>query len=119
MQETGRDNEKIWIELEVQNNAINPEDENIIKQIIASMDKWFGKPRIDTASEAWISIITLKRRHGEDIEEFMLRLDTLAAKLRQAAKPLSDTLLALHLLYTLNVLYICVLTRNRRDKHQV
>ena len=44
LQQEGRKKEKERIELEEQNNLINPDDENVIKEIILKMDKWFGKP---------------------------------------------------------------------------
>ena len=37
------------------------------------------------------------------VQQFLLRFDTLTAKLQQAAVPLPDILLGLHLLYTLNI----------------
>ncbi len=53
LQESGRKSEKERIELEVQNDKVNPEDPEVISKIIEKLDKWFGKPKWDEASEAW------------------------------------------------------------------
>ena len=48
-----RRNEKQRIELEEQNGILNPENENIIQDIIEKMQKWYGKTKTEEASDAW------------------------------------------------------------------
>ena len=52
LQSSERTKEKQRIELEVQNGILNPAEENIIEMIIEKMKKWFGKTKVDEASEA-------------------------------------------------------------------
>ena len=103
LQESGRTDKKTRVELEVQTRSINAEDEDVIDQILDRFEQWFGKPKMDVASESWIEVIKMMRDKDESIDKYFLRFDTATAKLQQAAEPLLKTLLALHLLYTINV----------------
>ena len=58
LQESERKREKQRIELEVQNEQLDPENENVILNVIDKLQKWFGKTRIDEASEAWKQLET-------------------------------------------------------------
>ena len=103
LQESGRKSEKQRIELEEQNGLIDPEKENVIKDVIEKMIKWYGKTRIDEASEAWRDFRNIKRYNEEKIDKFLLRFETLESKLKSSAVELPNLILALQLLESVNV----------------
>ena len=103
LQDSERDSEKRRIELEVQNEELNPDDEDIITKIVEKLHKWFGKPEIDRAFLSWNEVISMKRKDNESIGEFILRYETAEAKLRCSATALPLLLLAIHLIQSLNV----------------
>ena len=58
---------------------------------------------MDVAFETWLEVLGLKRGENEDITKYLLRFDTICAKLQQSAVPLPNALLSLHLLHSLNI----------------
>ena len=103
LQDSGRKREKQRVELEEQNGLINPDNENIIKTVIERLEKWFGKTKVDEASEAWKSFKDMKRSSGENLDEFLLRFETVESKLKCSAVELPNLILALQLLESVNV----------------
>ena len=65
---SGRSKEKQRIELETQNGLLDPANENIILEVIDKMKKWFGKTKIDEASDAWKMFRDIKRIKEESID---------------------------------------------------
>ena len=82
LQESGREKEKSRIELAVQNKEVDPEEDEVIDKLLTKLEKWFGKTKIDEASDAWIDFITLKRATDEDTDKFLLRFETSEANLK-------------------------------------
>ena len=82
LQESDRKKEKQRIELEEQNGDLKPENEDIILKIVEKLEKWFGKTKIDEASDSWESFIDLKRTNDEKLDDFLLRFETAESKLR-------------------------------------
>ena len=103
LEDSEREPEKRRIELEVQNEELNPDDEDIITKIVEKLHKWFGKPEIDKEFLSWNEVISMKRKDNESIGEFILRYETAEAKLRCSATALPPLLLAIHLIQSLNV----------------
>ena len=103
LQQEGRKKEKERIELEEQNNLINPEDENVIKEIILKRDKWFGKPKLDEACEAWKDFKDIKRDKNEAVDDFILKYETCESNLKCSEVELPQLILALQLLESLNI----------------
>ena len=101
--DSGRKSEKQRIELEEQNGLIDPENENIIKDIIEKMQKWFGKTKVDEASDTWRTFRDMKRSKEENIDKFLLRFETVESKLKCSAVELPNLILALQLLESVNV----------------
>ena len=64
------------IELETQNGLLDPTDENIILKVFDKMKKWFGKTKIDEASDAWKSFRDIMRIKEESIDDFLFRFGT-------------------------------------------
>ena len=87
----------------MQNGGIDPKAENIVEVIITKLNSWCGKPKAYESYESWTEIITMKKKQNEDIEKFLLKLETAVAKLHESSKPLPYILLALHLLHSVNV----------------
>ena len=67
------------------------------------MQKWFGKTKIDEASDAWKSFKDMKRSKEEPIDEFMLEFETVESKLKCSAVELPNLILALQLLESVDV----------------
>ena len=103
LSESNRTDEKQRIELEEQNGFINPEAENIITDIIEKMNNWFGKTKVDEASEAWREFKNILRARNENIDPFLLRFETAESKLKNSSARLPGMILALHLLETANL----------------
>ena len=67
------------------------------------MQKWFGKTKIDEASDAWKSFKDMKRSKEEPIDEFLLKFETVESKLKCSAVELPNLILALQLLESVDV----------------
>ena len=65
LQNSNRSKEKLRIELEVQNGTLDTSDDVVVKEITEKMKKWFGKTKVDEASEAWKSFIKIKRNKND------------------------------------------------------
>ena len=65
LQNSNRTKEKLRIELEVLNGNLQTSDEVVVKEIKEKIKKWFGKTKVDEASEAWKSFIKIKRNKIE------------------------------------------------------
>ena len=98
-----RKSEKQRVELEEHNGLIDPEDENIIIEIITKMTKWFWKTKVDEASDTWRAFKNIKRMKIEKIDKYLLRFETAESKLNNSATELPNQILALQLLDTINV----------------
>jgi hypothetical protein len=61
---------------------LDPADNNIILEVINKMKKWFGKTKIDEASDAWKSFRDIIRIKRESIDYFPFRFETAASKLK-------------------------------------
>ena len=103
LQQEGRKKEKERVELEEQNKLINPDDENVIKEIIIKMEKWFGKPKLDQACESWKDFKEVKRKESETLDDFILRFETVESNLKCSVVELPQLILALQLVETLNI----------------
>ena len=53
LQESGRLNEKNKIDLEVRNKTLNPENPDIIKDIMKKLVEWYGIPESNETTVAW------------------------------------------------------------------
>ena len=98
LQESERKREKQRVELEVQNGQLDPENENVILNVIDKLKKWFGKTRIDEASEAWKQFRDMKKSSEEKIDTFLLRFETAESQLKSSAAEIPNIILALQLL---------------------
>ena len=103
LQLSERKNEKRRIELEEQNGFLKPEEADIIERVIEKLEKWFGKTKIDEASDSWEKFIEMKRSDTEKIDEFLLRFETSESQLRNSAVELPNMVLSLQLLKSVNV----------------
>ena len=103
LSESGRKNEKERIELEEHNGLINPEHENIINDISEKLNTWFGKTKVDEASDAWRTFKDIKRASGENVDKFLLKYETAESKLINSAVELPKLILAIQLLEAANV----------------
>ena len=77
---------------------------------------------MDIAFDTWLEVLGLKRGEHEDLNKFLLRFDTIVAKLQQSAVPLPNALLSLHLLHSLNVDEMqrrCIITNISLEKESV
>ena len=97
LQISKRTKEKQRIELEAQNGLLDPADENIIVVIIENMKKWFGKTKIDEASEAWNDFKAIKRKSNEKIDDYLFRFETAESKMKQSLVPVPNQILAIQL----------------------
>ena len=104
LQDSGRKQEKRRLELEEENKVIDPDDDEIITTVIDKLEKWFGKTKIDEASEAWKNFKDIKRSNGENINDFLLRFETIESRLRcSTTVNLPNQILALQLLDSVDV----------------
>ena len=103
LQDSGRNKEKQRVELEVQNGMMDPEDENVINNVSTKLQKWFGKTRVDEASEAWDLFVDIKRAKDENIDAFLLRFETIESQMKSSAVDIPNTILALQLLKSIDV----------------
>ena len=103
LQQEGRKKEKERIELEEQNKLIEPESENVVAEIITKMEKWFGKPKLDQACDAWRQFKEIKRGESEPVDDFLLKFETSESNLKCSAVGLPQLLLALQLVESMNI----------------
>ena len=103
LQESQRLIEKQKIELEVHNSNIDPCDENVIIKIVQKLDEWFGKPPLDSTYDSWNTFIKLLREKGEAIDKYIVKFETAISEMKSNSIELSQTVLAVHFLSTLNV----------------
>ena len=103
LQQSERKREKQRIELEEQNGYLKPENDDIILKIIDKLKEWFGKTKIDEASDSWENFIDLKRKESEKLDDFLLRFETTESTLRSSAVELPNVVLALQLIKSVNV----------------
>ena len=82
---------------------IDPENENIILEIVEKMTQWFGKTKIDEASDAWREFKDIKRANEENIDKFLLRYETADSKLKNTAVGMPNLILAIQLMEAANV----------------
>ena len=103
LQEEGRKKEKERIELEEQNNLIDPNSTNVIKDIIEKMEIWFGKPQLDEACEAWKRFKDISRDDAEAVEDYILKYETCESNLKCSGIELQQVPLAIQFVDSLNV----------------
>ena len=103
LQNSNRTKEKLRIELEVLNGNLQTSDEGVVKEITEKLKKWFGKTKVDEASEAWKIFIKIKRSKNESIDDFLFRFETAESKLRQAACRIPNLILMLQLLEAVDI----------------
>ena len=103
LQASGRKREKQRVELEVQNQKLDPEDENVIPNVILKLQNWFGKTRVDEASESWKGFRDIKRSTNEKIDTFLHRFETIEAQLKSSINEIPNLILALQLLDSVDV----------------
>ena len=103
LQEEGRKKEKERIELEEQNSLIDPNNANVIKDIIEKMEIWFGKPQLDEACEAWKRFKDVIRDDTEALEDFVLKFETCDSNLKCSGIELQQVVLAIQFVESLNV----------------
>ena len=102
LQEEGRKKEKERIELEEQNSLIDPNNANVIKDIIEKMEIWFGKPQLDEACEAW-KRFKIMSDDTEAHEHFVLKFETCDSNLKCSGIELQQVVLAIQFVESLNV----------------
>ena len=95
--------EKERIEMEILNNNMNPEDPDIIKQIIVKLQEWFGRPKIDDASVSWRIIKDIQIKEGKSVESYITRFDSANSSLKCSTTELPPDILAIILLDGLKV----------------
>ena len=103
LQETGRTTEKARIELEVRNGVFDPDEEDVIAKISAKLDTIFGKPKMDELLGYWDSFSDMLREEDEDLEEFILKLETAEAGLRALDCPVDKKIMSLVLMKAINL----------------
>ena len=103
LQSSNRSKEKLRIELEVQNGTLDTSDDAVVKEITEKMKKWFGKTKVDEASESWRNFMKIKRNKNESIDDFLFRFETAESKLRQAACQIPNLILMLQLLEAVDI----------------
>ena len=67
------------------------------------MDKWFGKPKLDEACEAWKDFKDIKRNKDESVDEFILKYETCESNLKCSVVELPQLILAIQLVESLNI----------------
>ena len=67
------------------------------------MSQWFGKTKIDEASDAWREFKDIKRANEENIDKFLLRYETAESKLKNTAVDMHKLILAIQLMEAANV----------------
>ena len=67
------------------------------------METWFGKPKLDEACEAWKEFKNIKREESEAVDKFILKYETCESNLKCSVVELSQLILALQLVGSLNV----------------
>ena len=82
---------------------IDPEADDVIEEIIFKMEKWFGKPKLDEACDAWRDFIALKREESDPVDEFLLKFETNESNLKCSATGLPKLILALQLVESMNI----------------
>ena len=87
----------------VQNKQLNPEDSNIIQNIIHKLQEWFGKSRLDLLSVAWREINLVKKGSDEKLDVFMNRFDAAYLKLKCSVSGLPDEILTIMFLDGMNL----------------
>ena len=70
---------------------------------MGKLQKWFGKTRVDEASEAWKSFRDIKRDLDEKIDLFLHRFETLESQMKSSAVEIPNLILALQLLDSIDV----------------
>ena len=95
--------EKQKIELEVQNEKLDPCDEEVITKIADKLQLWFGKPPFDQTYDSWSTFIKMKRDVKEDVSKYMLKFDTILSELKCSGIEITPIVQAIHLLSTINV----------------
>ena len=78
-----------------QNPTLNPIDTNIIRNIIESMKKWFGKTRQDDAAESWDTFVEKMRKKDVKIDDFLLEYETAISRLLTVIPNIPKIILAL------------------------
>ena len=87
----------------VQNKQLNPEEPNIIQNIIHKLQEWFGKSRLDLLSVAWREINLVKKGSDEKLDVFMNRFDAAYLKLKCSVSGLPDEILTIMFLDGMNL----------------
>ena len=77
--------------------------QSIIKNIIESMKKWFGKTREDDAAESWDTFVEKMRKKDIKIDDFLLEYETAISRLLTVIPNIPKIILALQLLRAINV----------------
>ena len=90
LQLSDRKNERDKIELEVQKGNLNPEDEDVVLQIISRLETWFGKPRLEEGSNAWRVLRDMRRKSDESIHDFIVKFETAESNVKANVGDLSD-----------------------------
>ena len=103
LQSSERTKEKQRIELEAQNQMIDPSANDVIVVVIEKMKTWFGQTKIDEASEAWRTFRDIVRNKEESISDFLFRYETAESKMRQTAVNIPNKILMLQLLEAVDV----------------
>ena len=65
--------------------------------------EWFGKTKLDEASEAWMMFKDIKRDDHEDVDKFILRFETAESNLRCSELEVPQEILAIQLINSINV----------------
>ena len=58
----------------MRNERINPDDDEVIIKIASTLEKIFGKPKIDEIIESWDILHEMTRKKNDPIEPFMSSL---------------------------------------------
>ena len=89
--------------MEVQNNQLDPKDQQIIQKIVVKLEDWYGKSRFDTITVAWREVNSIKKLPDESIDSYINRFDAAMSNLRCGVENLPDEILAIMLLDGLNL----------------
>ena len=91
------------MELEIQKGTFDPEDENIIDQIMEKLETWFSKSKMEEGSTSWRGLRDMRRGKNESIHDYIIRYETAESDVKANAGDISDEILVIQLLDSINL----------------
>ena len=79
-----------------QNKSLDPNDSNVVTEIIKRFETWFGKPKVQQADEACRKFLATKIEPSETVAEFIIKYEAAEAELKCSAVELPKLIVSLH-----------------------